>query len=84
MASLGSISDCIRVDSFNWNYEDIILGIFDDATLSLSDNKMIGVAEYSKKGEELDFKEVASLGVSQWGVEGIPGGNTLVTNVRNG
>ena len=43
MASTEYVSDGISVDSFNWNYEGIILGISDYVTLGLSDNKMLGV-----------------------------------------
>ena len=45
---------------------------------------MLGVADYSKLGEELGCKEVASLGVSEWWVEGTTEDNILVTNVRKG
>ena len=53
------------------------------ATLRQSHNTMLGVSDYSKLWEELGCKEGASLGVSEWGVEGIHVRNMLVTNVRN-
>ena len=48
-----SFSYLISVDSFNWKSECILLGISDDETLGLSDNKMLGVAKYFKLIEEL-------------------------------
>ena len=78
-----SVSDGIRLDSLNWNYEGVLSGISDSSKLSLSDNTMLGVADYSRLGEELGCNEGASLGVSEWGFEGIPEGNMLGTNVRN-
>ena len=44
---------------------------------------MLGVADYSKLVEELDFKEGATLGVSELGVEDTIEDNMLCTNVRN-
>ena len=44
---------------------------------------MLDVADYFKLVEELDCKEGATLGVSEWGVEGTIEGNMLRTNVRN-
>ena len=59
-----SISGGIRVNILNWNYYRILLGISDDATLGLYDNKMLGVADSSKLEYELGFKEGVSLAVS--------------------
>ena len=78
------VSDGIRVDSLNWNSGGNILVIIDSFNIILSENIMLGVADYSKLGEELGCKEVASLGVSEWWVEGTTEDNILVTNVRKG
>ena len=78
-----TISNGIRVDSFNENCEVILLGIFDSLKLGLSDSKMLIVADYSKLGEYIGSKEDESLGVSKWGIEGTTEGNMLGNNVRN-
>ena len=83
MDSTESVSDDIMVDIINWNSEDIILGISYYATLGLYDNTILGVADYSKLRGLLGCKEGESLEVSQWGVEGIPRGKILGTNVNN-
>ena len=75
-----SVSDGIRLDRLNWSSECIILEIYDDATIGLSENIMIGVADYSKLVEETGCKEGKSLGVSEWVVEGTTKGNMLGTN----
>ena len=49
----------------------------------LYDNKILGVDESHKHGEELGCKEGESLGVSEWGVDGILGGNIIGTNICN-
>ena len=52
-----SVSDSIRVDMFNKNYDVILLVIYDSSKLSLSDNTMIGVADSSKLIAQLDCKK---------------------------
>ena len=42
------VSDEIRVDSFNWNSEGVLLGISDDATIGLFYNKILGFADFFK------------------------------------
>ena len=44
---------------------------------------MIAVTDSFKLGEGIGCKEGASLSIFDCGVEGIPGGNLLGTNVRN-
>ena len=71
----------IRLDRLNWKSEGTLLEIYDNASIGLSENTMIGVADYSKLVEEIDCKEGTYLGVSEWGVEGTTEGNILGTNV---
>ena len=42
------VSGVVRVDSFNWISEGVLLGISDDETLGLSYNKMFGFADSFK------------------------------------
>ena len=51
MASPESVSDGMRVNRSNWNCEGIILGKLGSSKPFLSDNKMLGAADYSKLGE---------------------------------
>ena len=39
---------------------------------------MIGVVDYSKDEEELGYKEITSIGVYEWSVEGTTEGNMIV------
>ena len=41
------------------------------------------LADYSKLGEELGYKEAVLLGVSQWDIVGIPEGTIIDTNLGN-
>ena len=41
------------------------------------------IADYSKLGEELVYKEAASCGVSEWYLVGIPEGDIIGTIVGN-
>ena len=59
-----SICDGIRVGIFNKNSEVILLEISDSSKLSLSNNAMVGVIDFSRLGESLGCKEPVSLGVS--------------------
>ena len=45
--------------------------------------KWLVFSEYYKHGEELGCMEGESCGVSEWGVDGITGGNLIGTNVHN-
>ena len=42
---------------------------------------MIGVADDSKIGEELGYKEDETLGISEWSNKGIPEGAIIGTNL---
>ena len=48
VTSTESIYDSTRIDNSDVNSEGNLLGIYDDAKLGLSDNKMIGVSEFFK------------------------------------
>ena len=58
-----SVSDGIRVDSFNLNSEVVLLGLSDYSKLGLSNIQMLVVADSSKLIKELDCKEFEKLGV---------------------
>ena len=81
--STESVSDIIRVDIFIWNSEGNIIGISDSLKLELYDHTVLGVNDSYKLGEELGCKEGEWRGVSDWYVDGIPGGNMLGTNICN-
>ena len=57
VVSTESVSDRIRVDSFNWKYEGILLQISDSSKIGLYDIKMLDVDDYYKLREELGYKE---------------------------
>ena len=51
--------------------------------LAYMEIKWLVFSEYYKHGEELGCMEGESCGVSEWGVDGITGGNLIGTNVHN-
>ena len=48
LAATEYISDSMRIESFNWKYDVIIIGMSDDTTLVLSENTILGVADSYK------------------------------------
>ena len=76
-----SVLDSTRVYRFSWNSEGILIGVYNDLTLGLSDNKMLGVDDSYKHGEELVCKEGELLGVSDRDVEDSTEVNMLGYNV---
>ena len=48
LASTEYISHGMIIESFNWNYDVIIIGMSDDTTLVLSENTILGVADSYK------------------------------------
>ena len=56
-----SISDGTRVDNSDVNAEGLPVGAYDGAALILVGSTLIGVADFSKLGEDLGCKEDISL-----------------------
>ena len=51
MSSTDSMFDGIRVGKSDWNSEGLLLGMFDDVKVGLSEIKMLGVSDSYKFGE---------------------------------
>ena len=67
----------IKEEIFYRNTKCFPLVTSDSKLLGSLDITMIGVADYYKVGEELGFKEVTLLGVSELSVEGNTEGNMI-------
>ena len=78
---LDSIPVGIMVENSDERAKGFLVGTSDNATFRKLESNILSVADSSKLGKELHFKENTSLGVPDKADEGIPEGGNICTDL---